>query len=102
MSWEKVLKNKDMSEDEYRRYYGDGSETDFQQFRNPPKGNKRIKIIKEAFAQISEAGHILDAAATWSSPEKYQEMASKIVNLLKEIRSLEKEAIEHHSKGGPL
>ena len=35
MSWEKVLKNEeDMTDDEYRRLYGDGSETDFQQFRN--------------------------------------------------------------------
>ena len=35
MSWEKVLKNEeDMTDDEYRMLYGDGSETDFQQFRN--------------------------------------------------------------------
>jgi len=96
MKWEKILKNvEDMGDHEYRSLYGDGSETDFLQDK-APKGEQRIKIIKDVFGKVSEAGDILDAAASWTSPRKYQDITTKISDLLKEIKALEKEAIEHH------
>jgi len=84
MTWKKILKS-------------DGSETDFLEYRvSKPKGEERIEIIKDIFSKVSEAGDILDAAASWTSPDAYQNITTKISNLLEEIKGLEKEAIEHH------
>ena len=97
MSWEDVLK--DYREEELFGGDRDGSESDFLEYRvSKPKGEQRIEIIKDIFSKISEAGDILDAAASWTSPDAYQNITTKISNLLKEIKALEKEAIEHHSE----
>jgi hypothetical protein len=63
---------------------------------NPPKGEERLKIIRQMFSEIDSARGILQAASSWSPPETYERIERKLSELVKEIKSLEKEALEYH------
>lgn len=96
--WKNTIKKdaKDMDSEEYDYYYGDGSKGDIP--RNPPKGKERIKIVKDIFSEVDDARGILQAASSWSSPETYERIERKLSDLVKEIKALEKEALEYHGK----
>ena len=98
MSWKNTIKKdgRDMDSEEYDYYYGDGSKGDIP--RNPPKGKERIKIVKDIFSEVDDAKDILQAASSWSSPETYERIEKKLSELVKEIKALEKEALEYHGK----
>ena len=98
MGWKNTIKKdaKDMDSEEYDYYHGDGSKGDIP--RNPPKGKERIKIVKDIFSEVDDARGILQAASSWSSPETYERIEQKLSQLVKEIKALEKEALEYHGK----
>ncbi|MDA8843758.1 hypothetical protein N9O19_05570 [Euryarchaeota archaeon] len=86
-----------IKKDERRAFADD--DTGLEPFMvNPPKGNERIKIVKDIFSEVDDARDILQAASSWSSPETYERIERKLSELVKEIKALEKEALEYHSR----
>ena len=93
MAWKNIIKDERFSGDE-----GDivgGKHVDVPS--NPPKGKERLKMVKDIFKEVDDANDILHAASSWSSPETYERITNKLSELVKEIKGLEKEAIEYHS-----
>mgnify|MGYP000403702859 CR=1 FL=1 len=90
--WKNTIKK-----DERRAFADD--DTGLEPFMvNPSKGNERIKIVKDIFSEVDDARDILRAASSWSSPETYERIEQKLSALVKEIKTLEKEALEYHGK----
>ena len=90
--WKEILK-----EDEMRAFADDDTGLESDVPRNPPKGKERMKMVKDIFSEIDDAEGILRAASSWSSPETYEKIERKLSELVKEIKALEKEALEYHS-----
>jgi hypothetical protein len=56
MTWENILKNEeDMTDDEYRSLYGDGSETDYTNLESHEISEKREKAIEKALREVDDA-----------------------------------------------
>jgi len=88
---------KDTIKKDERRAFADDDTGLEPLMTNPPKGKERIKAVKRIFSEVDDARDILQAASSWSSPETYERIERKLSELVKEIKALEKEALEYHS-----